>query len=170
MLWETRVDENAVKLGDVIEFVMEFEGGFEFLRKVYVAYVDRDDELIDCYVVSLMPGEDPVDAVARDARSRPAEMCQVVVGEAAELLHLAIAGRMSGEDVRLACCQRAVVARGILAYADREDFAVCYAAAARFGDWIRPWWGMTLLDERGRIVLDAVEYGERVDLPLGVVG
>ena len=168
--WELIYDPGRVSIGELAEILVKTSGKGLDLRygsTVYVAYLDRECCLLNVYGLQLMTGECPIAAVARDAQSQKV-MCQVLVGEAAELLLLAIAGRLSWESVKAANPLRALQARSILAFGiEREPgFADAYAAVAQWGDYISPWFGATALDENGGLLLELPECAERVDVPM----
>ena len=170
--WELLYEPGRLRIGEVAEVLVKTSGKGLELRygcTVYVAYLDAECRLLNVYGMQLMTAEDPVAAVARDAQSQK-WMCQVLVGEAAELLLLAVAGRLSWEPVSAANPLRALQARSVLAFGiDREPgFREAYAAVAQWGDFIYPWFGAVALDVDGRLLLDLVEYDEMVDLPMVV--
>lgn len=171
-MWELVYEPGRLRIGDVAEILAKTSGKGLDLRygsTVYVAYLTPGYRLLNVYGIQLMMGEDPIAAVARDAQSQK-WLCQVIVGEAAELLFVAIAGRLSWESVRAANPLRALQARSVLSFGiDREPgFSEAYAAAALWGDFIYPWFGAVALDEDGRLLLDLPEYNETVDLPMVV--
>lgn len=171
--WELIYEPGRVSIGEVAEVLVKTSGKALDLRygsTVYVAYLDAECRLLNVYGLQLMTAEDPIAAVGRDAQSQKG-LCQVIVGQAAELLLLAVSGRLSWEPIKAANPLRALQARSILAFGiDREPgFAEVYAAVAQWGDFICPWYGAVALDERGRLLLDLPEYEEMVDLPM-VVG
>lgn len=170
--WELIYEPGRVSIGELAEILVKTSGKSLDLRygsTVYLAYLDAECRLWNVYGLQLMTAEDPIAAVVRDAESQK-ELCQVIVGQAAELLMLAIAGRLSWEPVEAANPLRALQARSILAFGiDREPgFAEAYAAVAQWGDFICPWYGAVALDERGGLLLGLAEYDEIVDLPMVV--
>ena len=135
-----------------------------------MAYLRADCSLRVVYRVRCMPGEDPLLAVASDVASSRRPFERVLIGRAAELLHVAVTGRIgdcSPEDAGVWVARRAreLLAQGL----ETPGFAEAYAAVADFGDFIRPFYGVTLFDEDGRIVLDDARLGTEIDLPM-VVG
>ena len=170
--WELIYEPRRVKIGEVAEILVKTAGKALDLRygsTVYVAYLTPGCRLLNVYGLQLMTGECPIAAVARDAQSQK-WMCQVLVGEAAELLMLSVVGRLSWEPVSAANPLRALQARSVLAFGiEREPgFSEAYAAAALWGDFIYPWFGATALGEDGRLLLDLPEYAETLDLPMVV--
>lgn len=147
----------------------------DFPTRVFIAYLDRECNLLDVYASTVFAGADVVAVVAREARWRwnltspVGGMCQVLVGPAAELLYIAIAGRLLEAGPEDAMPGRAAIARAILAAnLDRPGFSEAYAAVAHWGDFIMPWYGTLALDDCGRLLLDLEEYGDRIDIPMTV--
>ncbi len=173
-MWELAFQPKRVQLGELADVLPVIEGEGLDLRygsRVYVAYLDEEARLLSCYAIQLMHGEDAAAAVASDAQ-RQRQLCQVIVGQAAELLFLGISGRLAWEPIRAANPLRALQARSILAYGiGREPgFDDAYAAVADWGDHIYPWYGAVALDENtGRLILGLPEYDHRVDLPMVAV-
>ena len=170
--WELIYEPGRVAIGALAEILVVAGGSGLDLRygsRVYAAYLDRECRLLRVYGIEMMNGEDSIAAVARDAREQN-EVCQVIVGPAAELLFLAVTGRLASERVTAANPLRSLQARSILAFGvDREPgCAEAYAAVADWGDHIKPWYGAVALDARGRLLLDLPEYDECVDLPMVV--
>lgn len=135
-------------------------------QAVYVAYLTPDCEIVNVYPIRLLTHQCPANVIARDARSQN-QLCQVLVGLPAELLHIAITGRLLDDYPSAADPHMARLARMMLA--DNIDFpncAVAYRAAVRFGDFIKPWWGMWKLDQDRTIIVDDPVYDETLDLPL----
>jgi hypothetical protein len=137
----------------------------ERLGWVAVAYLDEAGGLVACHGIRIWAGENPLLAVAADAECR--EYAEVLVGRAAELLHIAVTGRLVGELPDVAGAWSARRAREALACnLDRVGFAEAYGAVALWGDFIVPWYGVCRLDERGRPLLDLSEYTMRLDIPI----
>lgn len=164
--WQVRLSDDGLML-DAVSFglLSGVSGMMQAIRAVYVAYLDEECGLIRAYPLRLMPGEDMEVAVAADARAQ-CGCCQVIVGPAAELLYVAVSGRLLDMDVAEAAPRRAAIARAILASnLEAPGFSEAYAAAVGFGDWIEPWYGLVALDQ-GELLSDLECYRERIDLPL----
>ena len=139
------------------------------LGAVYVAYLTYDYQLIDAYPIRFFPGEDLDVVVARDMGCRSWRgRSLAVTGLAAELLHIAITGRVLDDGPEDASPVVARLARDALAAkaAQGAGFAAAEAAVRAWGNFVRPWFGCVALDE-GWIVVDDPRYAEQLELPEG---
>lgn len=137
---------------------------------VYVAYLTCDHRLIDVYSIRFFPGDDLDVMVSKDMESCTGMGRQsvAVTGLAAELLFIAVSGRMLDVTPKDADPDVAWQARRALGLrvGKSVDFAAAYAAVAVWGDFIKPWFGCVALDDEGGILVDDPRYDERIDLPI----
>jgi len=144
------------------------------LGAVYVAYLTPDYRLVNAYPIRTIPGEDLDVVVSRDMECRPSrgQRSLAVTGLAAELLHIAITGRVLGDRPEDASPGVARLARDVLAASIGQGagFAAADVAVRAWGDFIRPWFGCVVLDSEGRILMDDPRYVERLEVPLFVEG
>ncbi len=144
------------------------------LDAVYVAYLTCDYRLIDAYPIRFLPSRDLDAMLSMDMGSRTGMGRQSVAvsGLAAELLFIAVSGRMLDVTPKDADPDVAWQARRALGLRVGEcvDFAAAYAAVSAWGDFIKPWFGCVALDSEGGILVDDPRYDERVDIPIYAEG
>ena len=153
------MEQNKVVRGKMID------SGYHFF-----AAFDRDSRLVSVYGYQHFFGElprDRVEAVQRADRAAKPEIAYQIDGSVAQLLYVAVTGRLRGDDPETACAETALLARRCLAAVPGRWGELCCEALRQFGPWFQPWWGVVKLREGGFAVLDDPDYGRRE--PLSVV-
>ena len=137
----------------------------------FFAAFDRDSRLVSVYGYQHFFGELPqtrVSAVMRADREAKPEIVYQVAGPIANLLYVAVTGRLRGDDPLAACAETALRARRCLDLVPGWWGELCRKALEQFGPYYQPWWGVVKLAE-GFVVLDDPDYGRREPLYGGVL-